>query len=212
MNRNCMAKPGTEEQWTFCCDVLVVLPEGASLPENAVQELKTISKEYGNIQLMAHAFDFVVTQLKEGSLFFCWVQSRGIVLYEKDNSCAKLPEPVVNLKQYENQVQQFFTGNPTYKGYNELKIFPLQKNTVKKDQAITACEQHILSPALQQKMTNFLKAHDARATNLHLREAMFEYVTSVTELGISNNFKNIIWVFEDLMHFFDLAETELRKK
>ena len=65
LNRNCMATTRTEERWTYSCDVLVVLPEGASLPENAVQELKSLDKMYGNIQLMAHAVDFVVTQLKE---------------------------------------------------------------------------------------------------------------------------------------------------
>lgn len=69
-----------------------------------------------------------------------------------------------------------------------------------------------LSADLQNKMVLFLHEHGAKATNYRLRQAMMiEYVRGATEVGIPDEFKNILWDFEELMEFFDLAEMELKK-
>ena len=88
-----------------------MLPNGASLPENAAEELKNTSNDYEHIHLIVHPFDFVAKHLQEYSLFFCWIQRRAIALYERDRSIEKLPEPVENMKQYEGQVHQYVAHN-----------------------------------------------------------------------------------------------------
>lgn len=189
----------------------MVLSDGTVLPENATEELKSLSKDYNRIRLFAHSFDFVGAQLKQYSLFFCWVQRRAIVLYEKDNACHKLPEPVQNMKQYEKQAHRFFANHPDCENYVEERLSPLPQKPVAKEELVEVFDLPKLSEKLQAKLAEFLEYHDPRSTSFRLRKAMIEYVASVSEVGSPKDFKDTLWDFEDLMEFFDLAEIELKK-
>lgn len=213
--RNYLAHPRSKEQWHFCCDLLLVMPDGSSLPENAELEIKSLSNEYGHIRLLTHPFHFVEQQIKEHSLFFCWIQRRAVILYESDNAVDKLPEPVANMKRYEKQVYQFFLDNPNYNNYTEIKLSPLPKisnvtkKTAEKEKEKEEEEsEYALSDELQCRMARFLHEHGAKAANVRIREALLEYVVAVTEVGIPNKFNETIWDFEELMQFFDMAEKE----
>lgn len=140
--RNCFDHPRKEDRWHFSCELLLVLPKGASLPENAAEALKNSGSEGEHIRLLAHPFDLVAQKLQEHSLFFCWIQRRAIVLYERDHATEKLPEPVQNMKQYEQQVHRFFADHPHYENYMDLKLSPLpngasKKKEITKDLAVT---------------------------------------------------------------------------
>lgn len=211
VTRNCFANPRNDNQWRFCCDLLLVLSDGTILPESATDELKSFSEDYNRIRLFAHSFDFVEAQIKQYSLFFCWLQRRAIVLYETDNSCQKLPEPVQNMKQYEKQAHEFFAHHPDYENYLEERLSPLPQKPVAEEEQDEIFKPPKLSMMLQNEMARFLYEHGARGTNFRMRQAMIEYVSGVTQTGIPNEFYNILWDFEGLMEFFDLAEEELKK-
>lgn len=205
--RNYLAHPRNENQWHFSCDLLLIMSDESSLPENAVEELKNLSNEYDHIRLLTHSFNFVQQQIKEYSLFFCWMQRRAVILYESDKSVDKLPESVHNMKQYEHQVHQFFLDNPNYDNYTEIKLSPLPIKS-------TVCNKNMqeseykLSEDLQYRMARFLHEHGAKAANVRIREALLEYVVAVTEVGVPNEFNDTIWDLEELMQFFDMAENE----
>lgn len=207
--RHSLYKPRNCKEWLFSCDLLLVQREGMSLPEDAEQELKTLSQEYDHIRLMAYPFDFVAKKLTGYSLFFCWLQCRAIILYESENASQKLPAPVQNMKQYEQQAHRFFASDDNYENQMDETLSPLpQKNTAPLQQE--PCGNTRLNAELQNKMAEFLKDHGAKATGIRLRQAMIEYTRSLATVGIPNEFKNILWDFEELMEFFDLAETEFQ--
>lgn len=211
---NCFSHPRNRTEWHFSCDLLLVLPEGETLSE---AELKT-SKFEGmddniTVNLRVHPIDFVQAQLQEYTLYFCWVQRRAIVLYENNNACQKLPEPVRNLKQYEKQMYQFFEHG-YFHDYTEMKLSPAPVQSKPNESAkcqtesAKAEEQPSLSRELQIKMAEFIEGHGAQATSTRLRRAMIDYITGATETGIPDEFRSILWDFEELMAFFDLAEKE----
>lgn len=206
--RNYLAHPRNENHWHFYCDLLLIMPDESSLPENAVEELKSLSKEYDNIRIFTHPFHYVAQQIKEYSLFFCWMQRRAVILFERDNAIDKLPEPLHNMKRYEKQVYQFFLNNRDYKHYADVKLSPLPiKSTTRKNPAEET--EYKLSAALQYRMARFLHEYGAKAANVCIREVLLEYVVAITEVGIPNKFKDTIWNFEELMRFFDMAGKEL---
>ncbi len=200
--RNCLGNARNGNQWCFSCDLLLVLPEGVSLPENAVEELKSIAKDYEHIRLIAHPFDFVEKQLQEDSLFFCWMQRKAIVLYERDNSIEKLPEPVQNMKQYEKQVHQFFADNPNYENYTEVKLSPLPAKS-----STEIVEDSEISETTIESFKSYLEYHDPKTVNRNIRTVLVDYIRT-TQAGYPFNFKEILWDFMDLMEVFDVAEDE----
>lgn len=206
--RNYLVNPRNIYHWSFSCDLLVVMPQGANIPENASEGLKSISDDYGHIHIIAHPIDFVVQQLKEYSIFFCWIQRRAVVLYEWQNACEKLPEAVQNMKQYEQQAHRFLVDNPNYDNYTEVKLSPLPQKNIQQEATIGPSQRPQLSLKLQNNMADFLRQHGARETNLRLRRRLLEYVASTTHLGIPNDFHSTLDDFNALTEFFDLAETE----
>ena len=212
VTRTCFANPRNDDQWNFSCDLLLVLPEGIVLPDNAPEELKSLNQEYEAIRLSGYPFDFVKKQLKQSSLFFCWMQRRAIVLYERDNTSQKLPEAVQNMKQYEKQVHELFANNPDYENYTEIKLSPLPQNRDSKKERGEFFDAPKLSAKLLERLAEFLQYHDPGSTGFRLRRALIEYVSSVSEIGAPRDFKDTLWDFEDLMEFFDLAAEELKNK
>lgn len=200
--RHCFDNPRNDNQWCISCDLLLILPIGESLPENTAEELKSISKDYGHIHLIAHPFDFVEKQLQAHSLFFCWVQRRAIILYERDNAVEKLPEPVQNMKQYEKQVHQFFANNPNYENYLEAKLSPLPSISHNLTNEKSAVSQKSI-----ESFKSFLKNHHPKTVNRNIRTILLEYIR-LDETGYPINFKQILYEFMELMEIFDVAEDE----
>lgn len=198
--RHCFDNPRNDNQWYFSCDLLIVLPNGASLSVDAANDLKNISNDYEQIRLTVHPFDFVQKQLQEYSLFFCWIQRRAIVLYERDHSVAKLPEPVHNMKQYDKQVHDFFIDYPGYENYLNVQLSPLpiiSSHQTKEKLAI--CDQSIAS------FKSFIKNHDPKMVSRNIRSVLLEY-TRLKKIEHPINFQEILCEFMELIEVFDSAE------
>lgn len=202
ITRNYLAYPKNDSQWTCSFDLLLVLPEGVSLPENAAHDLKSIHKDYEHIHLIAHPFDFVRKQLQECSLFFCWVQRSAIVLYEREHSCEKLPEPVQNIKQYAKQVNQFLTDNPDYENYADTKLSPLPLKPLAQ-----SLRNPVRSKVLIDSFKSYLENHPPKTVNRNIRDVLLEYIRTV-QSGYPVNLKEILGDFTALMELLDLAEDE----
>lgn len=127
LTRNCFNNPKNETEWSLSSDLLLILPEGAVVSGNHMEELKYMNKDYRKVRLIVHPINFFEKQLKDYSLFFCWIQHRAIVLYKKDTFNKNLLEPVQNMKQYEKQAESFFANNQYYKDYTKIKLSPLPK-------------------------------------------------------------------------------------
>jgi hypothetical protein len=125
VTRNCFTKPSYEEQGFFACDLLIVLSDEGLLPGNAEQVIKNSVPECEAVHLIVHPINFVVQQLQDHSLFFCWVQHHAILLHEQDHASELLPEPVISLKLYERQAMEFYNDNPDYANYDRVCLSPL---------------------------------------------------------------------------------------
>ncbi|UAY54783.1 hypothetical protein [Arachidicoccus terrestris] len=210
LSRNCFDNPRNESRWNFSCDLLLILPKGRCLPENASKELMNLSKEYRHIRLLSHSLDFVDEKLQEYSLFFCWIQRRAIVLYVKDDLRVKLPEPVKNMKQYEKQAQNFFTNNPDYNGYEEIRLSPLPKKCIAVEERAELLKENLeLTIKLQHVMGRFLSV---RGASQRIRREMIRFVKAQRKSAgdeMSGKFDRIFCDYEELLDFFDFAESEI---
>lgn len=210
LKRNCFDNPRNESRWNFSCDFLLIMPRGRHLPENASKELMNLSKEYRHIRLLAHSFDFVEKKMQEYSLFFCWIQKRALVLYVKDNSRVQLPEPMKNMKQYERQAQNFFTNNPDYNGYEEVRLSPLPKKYSAVEKQAEHREENLeLAIKLQRVMGRFLSV---RGASQRIRREMIRYVKARRGDEMPGKFDRFFCDYEDLLDFFDFAEGEILKQ
>jgi len=111
LTRNCFNNSKNAFEWSLSSDLLLILPEGAVVSGNTMEELRHMNKNYRKVRLIVHPLDFFEKQLKEYSLFFCWIQHRAIVLYKKDTFNKNLLEPVQNIKQYGKQAEAFFADS-----------------------------------------------------------------------------------------------------
>lgn len=124
-SRNSFSRCRCSTQWSFSCDLLIVLPPAADIPLSAVRELKQVCDAYECIHLIEHDWDFMVQQLQAYSLFFCWLQHHATLLYEKDNASLKLPQPLNSIKQYALQAEQYYAHHPQYELHTEPRLSPL---------------------------------------------------------------------------------------
>ena len=114
------------------------------------------------------------------------------------------------MKQYDKQAHDFFVNHPDYENYTEEKLVPLPQDPAA-EEPDEVFKPPKMSMVLQKEMERFIYEHGARGTSFRMRQAMIEYVSGVTQTAIPDEFYNILWDFEGLMEFFDLAEEELKK-
>lgn len=215
LSRNCFCDPRNEEKWRFSCDLVIVLPDGKDLSERAFDELKGISNDNEDILIIAHPFGFIKKQIQEYSLFFCWIQRRSIVLYERDNFREKLPKPVQNMKQYEKQVHDFFASNPNYNGYTKVKLSPLPKKYLTaKGQAESSDVDMSSNMTLQNVLWRFLREHGAKGINKPIQQELIRYLRARRRVqdDTPDKFNRILWDCGELMDFFDFVEVEILKR
>ena len=77
---------GERKEWTFECDLLLVLPNDAIIDETTKKTMVEQTAAFGQVTLFIHPVDYVMQQIKEGSVFFCGARDGAVVLYEKDNA------------------------------------------------------------------------------------------------------------------------------
>ncbi|MFT3904665.1 MAG: hypothetical protein QM727_15945 [Niabella sp.] len=183
--RNCFDNPRNKRHWSFSCSLVLILKENLYLPENAVKTLLNSDKDCRHIHLVAHPFDFVEKQLNEHSLFFCWIQSRAILLYDKDNSCRKLPEPIENMKKYEKEVHQFFSDNPNYEHYKDIKLSPLPVRLSRQSQS---SKDLLNREPWFESFKSYLEYHHPKRVNKNIRAVLLDYIRT-SQAGYPINFK-----------------------
>ncbi len=209
--RNCFTDYKDKHQGRFSCDLLVIMPDKTLIPEHAAMELENLDTVFGRIHLITHTLDFYLRQLQAYSLFFCWVQYRAIVLYEWENAAKKLPDPVDSIKQYQHQVKQFFTDNPDYDNYTQVRLSPLPENTVPIQEKPAISKQR-LSNRLENNMAKFLKEHEPEMVSLHIRNLILEYIHGSGNKYLSAEFKNTLQELQGLIEFFDLAGKDINEE
>lgn len=124
-SRNCFSRRSNSTGWLFSCDLLIILPTGTQVSEATTRNMEQVCEAYEDIRLLVHNWDYVVGQLQIYSLFFCWLQQKAILLYEKDNASSMLPVLFTNIRQYALQAEQYYADNPEYEQYTEPKLSPL---------------------------------------------------------------------------------------
>ena len=88
---SCFSRTGRRKEWTFECDLLLVLPNDAIIDETTKKTVVEQTAASGQVTLFIHAFDYVLQQIKEGSVFFRGVRDGAVLLYERDNTTKLLP-------------------------------------------------------------------------------------------------------------------------
>jgi len=122
LQRNCFTAKQITETWTFSCNLLIVMPEGAVIGENIHKELRALTISYGAVHAIIHSIDFMSGKMKEHNLFFNWVHRYAVLLYEHDNSFQQLPPPIPEVKEYQRQADSYYLSNPEMLNYLEEKL------------------------------------------------------------------------------------------
>lgn len=122
LQRNCFTATQRTEEWTFSCNLLVVMPEGAVICQEMHEELRALTISYGTVHAIVHSVDFMSRKIKERNLFFNWVHLSATLLYEQDNALRQLPPPIPGLEEYQRQADCYYSGNPEMLDYLEEKL------------------------------------------------------------------------------------------
>lgn len=130
INRSSFTSKLREEDWNFSCNLLIVVPNDATIGNDTKKEVEELVEQFGKVNAFIHPLDFVIQQLKDGNLFFTWVRRNAIILYNKDNSLQLLPPPISKHQEYQQQAEQFFSENPNFENYLEKKIIPVSQPSI----------------------------------------------------------------------------------
>lgn len=122
LQRNCFTTKGEIEEWTFSCNLLVIMPEGLEISKNMHEEISALAISYGTVHVIIHTVDFMSRKIKEHNLFFNWVHRSAILLYERDNALQQLPPALPELEEYRHQADCYYSTNPEMLNYLEEKL------------------------------------------------------------------------------------------
>jgi hypothetical protein len=122
LQRNCFTAKQKTEEWTFSCNLLIVMPEGAVICENMHKELTALTISNGAVHAIIHPIDFMSKKIKEYNLFFNWVHRSGTLLFERDNALRQLPPQIPELEEYQRQADCYYSENPEMLNYLEEKL------------------------------------------------------------------------------------------
>lgn len=123
VKRSCFAAKTIEEK-TFSCSILIVLPNDMGLLDNMQDQVTKMTNDFGKVAAFFCALDGYIQHLNERNLFFAWVRRNAVILYEKDNASARLPE-AISKRHYRKQAECFYVQNPTFTNYLQEKMLPL---------------------------------------------------------------------------------------
>jgi len=200
-SRSCFDNYKVHQRWFYNCDLLVVMPDGLDLPENASEELESISKEYSRIQIFAHPISYIIQQMQTYSLFFQWVRHRGIILFERDNASKSLPEPIANMKQYRQQAERFFKEFPDYRPYGQTRLSPLpsQKYSGMRKEINQSMPD---GEGISDKMMELLQRHSPEVLRNQIRTVIMGYIKSV-DGNLPPDFEEVLWSMKSLAQVFN---------
>jgi len=200
-SRSCFQNFKNHQRWFFNCDLLVIMPDGATLPESAAQELESLSKEYSRIRLITHPLSYVIQQMQAYSLFFQWIRHRGIILFERDGVGKILPEPVENMKQYRCQAEQFFKECPDYHHYKHTQLLPLpgKTNTITADTPIESTKH---TQQFTENLIRFLNHHDPQDIKGYIRTVLLGYLQAI-DGNFPPDFDEVLLGMKSLADIFD---------
>lgn len=148
VNRNCFSSNDRTVDWTFACDLLIVVPNELAVSGDIKKEVEKSVEHFGKVRAFIHPLDFVVQQLIEENLFFAWVRCIGIVLYDKNNSLLLLPAPISNYQEYKQQAEQFYSEDLQFGKYLEKKITPISR-PVDGHSKQSAVEKNMISKSIK---------------------------------------------------------------
>ena len=99
----------------FTCDLLIIIPDESEIDAALITEIREMAAHLGNVKMIVHQLGFVLKLMNEGNLFFSWVHSNGMLLYER-NATTQLFPPAIG-REYKKQAEAFYTNDPKMANY-----------------------------------------------------------------------------------------------
>lgn len=127
IKRSCFSTKGRIEEKTFNCSILIVLPNDNMLPDNMQSHATALTMDLAQVTAFFCSLENYVQHLNDHNLFFSWIHRNAVILYEKANTSAALPE-AISKPHYRKQAECFYTQNPTFTNYLNEKILILNSN------------------------------------------------------------------------------------
>ena len=86
IERSCFNAKQKIEEWSFECDLLIILPGGIVTNEDSKTQIEKLTSGFGKVTIKIHPVDYVVKQIKEGNPFFSVAHNNAVVIYEENNA------------------------------------------------------------------------------------------------------------------------------
>lgn len=205
LKRDYLSYPIKSKKNGISLDVLVIVPDGFTL-FNHHNKIDNIHCSITEVNLLTYTLREFHKELGEKSAFFYGIKKRAVVLYEYENTLEKLSSYYFTSKILREELLKLKSAFPKYKDY---KVNTLHFSNGKNVSEINSFFYvSILSEDLQYAFANFLKHHGAKTVNVALRKVILEYAQMNAEVGVCNDFNEILTHFDYLMKLFDVAERE----
>lgn len=89
--RSCLTATKDIEEWSFECDLLIVVPDDSVIDDNITQQITELTAESGTVKVIIHSLADFIQQIKERDVLLSAVYRNAAVLYETDNAARLLP-------------------------------------------------------------------------------------------------------------------------
>jgi len=83
VERSCFIRNKRIEEWSFDCDLLIVLSNDVILDADTKQQLEQLDDLRGKVTVILHPVDYFVQKVKERNPFFLNVHRHATVVYER---------------------------------------------------------------------------------------------------------------------------------
>lgn len=201
------------EEWEFSCNLLIIAPNEASITQETKKEIEELVAPFGKANVFVHTLDFVAEKLNDNNLFFRWVQRNGILLYEKDNSCQKLPAAINMHKEYKEQAEQYFAQNPNFENYLDVQLISSEQSSEESELQLAIktvaidLKEAMEEMPLQNQIENLSPEHIANpylAVNYFCRDFNLRDAKKYLNGWITAVFEKVSWIKKspaDLVYF-----------
>ena len=86
IERSCFNNKKRITEWTFECDLMIVVPDNSPVHENTKAEISKLTEDFGEVNVFIHPLEYVEEKIKEGSSLFVVARRDAVVFYKRESS------------------------------------------------------------------------------------------------------------------------------
>jgi len=102
VERSCFIRNKRIEEWSFDCDLLIVLSNDVILDADTKQQVEQLNDLRDKVTAILHPVDYFIQKVKEKNPFFFNVHRHAAVVYEKEVAAGLIADSITGGVQQDN--------------------------------------------------------------------------------------------------------------